>query len=129
LRRADGEYRWVFGRGVPRLEGDGTFAGLVGSCVDVTDTRRAREVLEQTRDQLAELVAQRTAELAKSNAKLRAQSRYLGRIEGGARRRSPACGGSPTFAPRARARPGAGRPGAAPARCCSWKGRRTCASS
>src|SRR5262249_32688042 len=66
---------------VPRLEGDGTFAGLVGSCVDVTDTRRAREVLEQTRDQLAELVAQRTAELEKSNAKLRAEIRYRVRIE------------------------------------------------
>src|SRR5690242_21841563 len=30
LRRADGEYRWVLSRGVPRFSG-GVFAGYVGS--------------------------------------------------------------------------------------------------
>ena len=81
LRRADGEFRWMFGRGVPRVEGDGTFAGLVGSCVDVSEIRQARDVLEQARDQLSDLVAQRTAELERSNAKLRAEIRYRVRIE------------------------------------------------
>jgi PAS domain S-box-containing protein len=43
LRRADGEYRWVLDKGVPRFEEDGTFAGYVGSCVDITDFKRSQE--------------------------------------------------------------------------------------
>ncbi len=42
LRRADGAYRWVLDRGVPRYTPDGTFAGYIGSCIDIT-TRRAGE--------------------------------------------------------------------------------------
>jgi PAS domain S-box-containing protein len=42
LRRADGEYRWVLDCGVPRFSG-GLFAGYVGSCVDITDFKRAQE--------------------------------------------------------------------------------------
>ncbi len=49
LRRVDGAYHWMIGYGVPRVEEDGTFAGLVGSCVDVTEERRAREILEVSR--------------------------------------------------------------------------------
>jgi PAS domain S-box-containing protein len=37
LRRADGEYRWVLDRGTPRYAPDGTFAGYIGSCVDITE--------------------------------------------------------------------------------------------
>jgi two-component system cell cycle sensor histidine kinase/response regulator CckA len=43
LRRADGEYRLVLDRGVPRVAPDGSFAGYIGSCLDITDTRRAQE--------------------------------------------------------------------------------------
>ena len=43
LRRADGEYRWMLSRGVPRLTQDGVLAGFIGSCVDVTDLKRTRE--------------------------------------------------------------------------------------
>ena len=51
LRRVDDAYRWMMGYGVPRIGEDGSFAGLVGSSVDLTDERRAREALEiaQTR--------------------------------------------------------------------------------
>jgi len=81
LRRMDGEYRWVLGSGVPRVEGDGTCAGFIGSCVDISEARRAREVLEASRDELATLVAQRTAELRDSNEQLRAEMRLRGEIE------------------------------------------------
>ncbi|MEB3294144.1 MAG: PAS domain S-box protein [Synechococcales bacterium] len=47
LRRADGEYRWVLDRGVPRWMPDGSFGGLVGSCTDITDRKQA-EVDMQT---------------------------------------------------------------------------------
>lgn len=37
LRRADGEYRWILNKGVPRLSPDGTFLGYIGSCVDFSE--------------------------------------------------------------------------------------------
>jgi two-component system, cell cycle sensor histidine kinase and response regulator CckA len=43
LRRADGDYRWVLDNGIPRREPGGVFAGYIGSCVDITDLRRAQE--------------------------------------------------------------------------------------
>jgi PAS domain S-box-containing protein len=36
LRRADGQYRWVVDRGVPRFRTDGTFSGYIGCADDVT---------------------------------------------------------------------------------------------
>jgi PAS domain S-box-containing protein len=58
LRRADGEYRWVLDRGVPRLMPDGSFGGHIGSCIDITDRKRAeveiRKALEKERE-LSEL--------------------------------------------------------------------------
>jgi PAS domain S-box-containing protein len=50
LRRHDGKYRWVSDHGVPRFETQGTFAGYIGSCVDVTeflDTERALREFEE----------------------------------------------------------------------------------
>ncbi|HTT22672.1 MAG TPA: ABC transporter substrate binding protein [Candidatus Sulfotelmatobacter sp.] len=45
LRRHDGEYRWIFDSGVPRFNTDGSFAGYIGSCLDVTERKRAEEAL------------------------------------------------------------------------------------
>jgi PAS domain S-box-containing protein len=52
LRRQDGVYRWMFGVASPRVNGDGSFAGFIGSAVDVTDQKIAREVLEKVSGQL-----------------------------------------------------------------------------
>ena len=43
LRRQDGQYRWLFDRGVPRFGPDGEFAGYIGSAVDVTERKQAEE--------------------------------------------------------------------------------------
>jgi PAS domain S-box-containing protein len=43
LRRYDGEYRWILDNGVPRLNEDGSFAGYIGSCIDVTERKLATE--------------------------------------------------------------------------------------
>ena len=43
LRRADGEYRLVIDYGVPRFASPGVFAGYIGSCIDITDLKRAQE--------------------------------------------------------------------------------------
>jgi len=45
LRRKDGEYRWVLDKGVPRFDPDSTFAGYIGSCIDITDRKLAEEGL------------------------------------------------------------------------------------
>ena len=41
LRRADGEYRWLFDKGAPRFGADGVFLGYMGSAVDITERKRA----------------------------------------------------------------------------------------
>ena len=54
LRRHDGEFRWIFDRGVPLTDDSGEFAGFIGSCVDVDERRKAQEAKEQhTEEQLA----------------------------------------------------------------------------
>jgi PAS domain S-box-containing protein len=45
LRRKDGEYRWVVDIGVPRFNPNNSFAGYIGSCIDVTERKRAEEAL------------------------------------------------------------------------------------
>jgi PAS domain S-box-containing protein len=45
VRRHDGEYRWLFDKGTPRLASDGTFLGYIGSATDITERKRAEERL------------------------------------------------------------------------------------
>ena len=52
LRRSDGEYRWLFDRGVPFHRGD-EFAGFIGSCVDVHE--RVQAQIELAEAAVAEL--------------------------------------------------------------------------
>lgn len=47
LRRKDGEYRNVVVRGVPVLEADGSVREWVGTCTDVTESKRAEARLRQ----------------------------------------------------------------------------------
>jgi len=54
LRRHDGEYRWLFDIGVPRFNSDGSFAGYIGSCIDVTDRKLAEEAMADIGSRLIE---------------------------------------------------------------------------
>jgi PAS domain S-box-containing protein len=54
LRRHDGAYRWVLDTGVPRFNADGSFAGYIGSCMDVTDRKVAEETLSSVGRRLIE---------------------------------------------------------------------------
>ena len=47
LRGADGAYRWMLGRGQPYRDLDGEFAGIVGTCRDVTERKRIDAELER----------------------------------------------------------------------------------
>jgi len=54
LRRHDGEYRWVSDIGVPRFNDDGTFAGFIGSCIDVTESKQTSKALSNIGRRLIE---------------------------------------------------------------------------
>lgn len=54
LRRNDGDYRWIFDFGVPRFNSDGSFAGYIGSCIDVTERKMAEEALASLSGRLIE---------------------------------------------------------------------------
>ena len=45
LRRADGEYRLILDTAAPRFAADGSFAGYVGSAIDITDFKHTQEHL------------------------------------------------------------------------------------
>lgn len=54
LRRHDGVYRWMFDVASPRLNGDRSFAGFIGSAIDVSDQKLAQEALENVSGRLIE---------------------------------------------------------------------------
>jgi PAS domain S-box-containing protein len=65
LRRYDGEYGWVLDIGVPRFNQDGSFAGYIGSCIDVTERKRAEEVLSGVSRRLIEAQEQERTRIAR----------------------------------------------------------------
>jgi diguanylate cyclase (GGDEF)-like protein/PAS domain S-box-containing protein len=49
LRAADGSYHWIADHGAPFFDGDGVFAGFVGSCYDLQPARdNARDIRRMT---------------------------------------------------------------------------------
>lgn len=60
LRRHDGVYRWILDRGTPRYTPDGTFAGFIGSCIDITERKNMEVELRQAiraRDEFLSIAA------------------------------------------------------------------------
>ena len=49
--RADGVYRWILATGVPRIAAD-QFAGLICSCMDISDIKHSQKRLEQAIQEL-----------------------------------------------------------------------------
>jgi PAS domain S-box-containing protein len=54
LRRRDGEYRWILATGVSRFSVDNSFAGYIGSAIDVTEHKLAEEALSTVGQKLIE---------------------------------------------------------------------------
>jgi PAS domain S-box-containing protein len=65
LRRHDGEYRWVLDLGIPRFQQDGSFAGYIGSCIDVTERKLAEESLANMSRKLIEAQEQERTWIAR----------------------------------------------------------------
>jgi len=65
LRASDGEYRWLLDIGAPRVNPDGSFAGYIGSCIDVTERRLAEEALYSISSRLIEAQEQERARIAR----------------------------------------------------------------
>jgi len=47
VQRRDGEYRWILQSGVPRFNSDLSFAGYIGSALDITERKLAEEDKER----------------------------------------------------------------------------------
>ncbi len=65
LRRSDGAYRWMFDVASPRVNGDGSFAGFIGSAIDMTDQKFAQQALQKVSGQLIEAQEKERSRIAR----------------------------------------------------------------
>jgi sigma-B regulation protein RsbU (phosphoserine phosphatase) len=65
-----GEMRWSLTTKVPLKDEAGNVVGLIGIARDITQQKRAEEVLRQSHEELEKRVTERTAELSAKNAEL-----------------------------------------------------------
>jgi PAS domain S-box-containing protein len=48
LKRRDGAFRWMLEKGIPRYTSEGTFAGYIGSLIDIHDRKEAEAAMEES---------------------------------------------------------------------------------
>jgi PAS domain S-box-containing protein len=65
LRRHDGAYRWICETGAPLFADDGSFAGCIGSCTDVTESRLESNALAQSNARLLHAQEQERTRIAR----------------------------------------------------------------
>ncbi len=70
VRPADGEVRWVHGRGEVSFGPDGRVARLQGTIADVTEREAGAERIRRLNEELERRVAERTSELETANREL-----------------------------------------------------------
>ncbi len=66
----DGGYTWLLARNPPRIRPDGSFAGYISSCIDITARKLTEEAMKKQEKLLEKLVRTRTKELERSNEDL-----------------------------------------------------------
>lgn len=65
LRRHDGRFRWLHDRGVPRFLQDGSFAGYIGCCIDITDEKEAKAARTELSGRLIHAQEEERARIAR----------------------------------------------------------------
>ena len=65
LRRRDGVYRWMLDVAAPRIDADASFAGFIGSAVDITDQKLAQEALQNIGGKLIEAQEEERVRIAR----------------------------------------------------------------
>ena len=86
IRMADGRYRWMLGRARPvRHPETAAVTRWFGTCTDIEDAIAAREALARSREELEQLVEERTRDLQATQARLAQVQRMeaLGQLAGG----------------------------------------------
>jgi len=73
LRRYDGEYRWIIDKGNPIFDLNNNFIGYLGSCIDITERKKAEEEIKILNSELESRIKIRTKELEELNLKLQNQ--------------------------------------------------------
>jgi signal transduction histidine kinase len=64
LRAHDGRFRWILDIGVPRVDAEGSFAGYIGSCLDLTERKGAEEALRQSEQLKASILESLSSHIA-----------------------------------------------------------------
>ena len=77
LRRHDGVYRWILDRGTPRYLPDGTFAGYIGSCADITERKQLEVELRKAVKVREEFLSMASHELRTPLTSLKLRSERL----------------------------------------------------
>ena len=65
LLRHDKVYRWISDTGIPRFNSEGSFAGYIGSCLDVTEQRLAVEALSDVGSRMIQAQEQERTRIAR----------------------------------------------------------------
>lgn len=65
LRRADGQYRWVVDRGVPRFRTDGAFSGYIGCANDITEQKETEAARAEISGRLLRAQEEERARIAR----------------------------------------------------------------
>ena len=58
MLRSNNEYRWLLAKGTPRTNSDGTFAGYISSCTDISNLKNAQHALKNSEQRFKNLVKQ-----------------------------------------------------------------------
>jgi len=64
LKDKQGGWRWFLAKGHPRFRHDGSSAGYIGSCVDITDIKRADEAIKNSEQRFRNLIMQSPVAMA-----------------------------------------------------------------